>query len=230
MSVNLFTEAYDYNQEMTTSALLLDSMKNEKLHDYNIINGNWVHRTAIVEWSKITIGEKNIIGPYACLGLDAENKFEHSNGRITIGNANIFREFVTVHLPTKCAKGTTIGNDNYFMAKAHVAHDCAVEDNVTMCNNSAIGGHTHLMQGSVLALNSSVHQFQVIGSWSMIGMNSCVTKSASIKPGFTYCGVPARKLRKNRLALKRSTVNDATLTSETDRFLELRKNIGGFCE
>ena len=31
MSVNLFSEAFDYNEEMTKSALLLDSMKNEKL-------------------------------------------------------------------------------------------------------------------------------------------------------------------------------------------------------
>jgi len=230
MSINLFSEAFDYNEAIKTSTFHLDSMKSEKPDDYSIIRGNWVHKTAIVNWSKVRIGEKNIIGPYACLGLNAQHKSKYSNGSIIIGNANIFREFVTVHLPTNYEKETTIGNNNYLMANAHVAHDCFMEDNVIMCNNSAIAGHTYLMQGSVLALNSSVHQFQIIGSWSMIGMNSCVTKNASIKPGFIYFGVPARKICKNKVALKRSAIDNKILALETERFLELRKNINGFSE
>ena len=43
------------------------------------------------------------------------------------GNRNVFREFSTIHRGTAAGHGeTVIGDDNYFMAYSHVAHDCRI--------------------------------------------------------------------------------------------------------
>ena len=192
---------------------------------YQIVKGNLVHETAVVNWRSLSIGTHNIIGPYVCLGEDAENISVKSDGIIKIGSGNVFKEHSTVNLPTNPSLNTIIGDRNYFMAHAHIAHDCVLEDNIVMCNQSSLGGHVRVMNGAILALNSSVHQFQVIGSWSMIGMNCCVTKTTKILPGYTYVGVPARRLRLNKIGLERNKVDIVQLKLETKRFLSLKKEV-----
>lgn len=108
---------------------------------------------------------------------------------------------------------TTIFHEN-----VHVAHDCQIEDGIVMCNNVALAGYGYVMQGSILGLNSSVHQFQTIGSWSMIGMNCCVAKPNKIEPGYIYIGVPARKLNRNKIGLSRNKVTKEMLVAETHRY------------
>ena len=191
---------------------------------YKSIKGNFVHETAVVNWDNLLIGINNIIGPYVCIGEDAENITEKSNGIIRIGNGNVFREHTTINLPINPSSGTIIGDRNYLMAQSHVAHDCLLEDDIVMCNQAALGGHVHVMKGAVLALNTSVHQFQVIGSWSMVGMNSCVTKTTTISPGFKYIGIPARKLCPNKLALSRNKVDEIQLVRENKRFEKLKNH------
>lgn len=189
---------------------------------YKFINGNFIHKTSVINWDGVLIGTNNIIGPYVCLGEDAENITKRSSGVIRIGNNNVFREHSTVHLPTNPPSGTRIGNNNYLMAHSHVAHDCHLEDEIVLCNHAVLGGHVHIMKGAMLALNTSVHQFQVIGSWAMVGMNSCVTKTVNVSPGFTYVGIPARKLHRNKLGLSRKKVTDKQLNNENKRFKNLK--------
>ena len=186
-----------------------------------------MHKTAVINWDGVAIGTNNIIGPYVCLGEDAENINKRSSGKIWIGSDNVFREHSTVHLPTNSSHGTRIGNRNYLMAHSHVAHDCRLEDEIVMCNHSVLGGHVHVMKGAMLALNTSVHQFQVIGSWAMVGMNSCVTKPVNIFPGYTYIGIPARKLHRNELGLSRKKVKEKQLREENERFHSLKSQKGG---
>lgn len=219
--MNFPQEILENAVENEAHALFYDDFKRQKIDNYELVEGNYVHQTAIVNWNNLIIGKNNIIGPYACIGLAAQHTSKKSCGHIKIGDSNIFREYATVHMPTEHKTGTVIGNKNYFMVNSHVAHDCLIENNVIMCNNSAIAGHVHLMQGCVLALNSSVHQFQRIGSWSMIGMNSCVVKKSSIEPGYTFFGVPVKKVGKNRVAISRNRISDEMLSRETDRFMSL---------
>lgn len=183
---------------------------------------NDIHPTAIINWERVTIGKGNVIGPYVCIGTDAQHRSEQSDGVIQIGDNNTFREFTTVHLPTRISKLTKIGNNNYFMVNSHIAHDCIIEDNVTICNNVALAGHVHVMEGSNIGLGTTVHQFQVIGSYSMIGMNSTVVSSAVIQPGGKWVGNPVRNIGINEVGLSRNNVSPEYLAQEQQRFERLR--------
>ena len=78
------------------------------------------------------------------------------------------------------------------------------------------------MSGAFLSMNCSVHQNQIIGSWSIIGMNSCVTKSAIVEPGYKYFGVPAKKHDENTVALERQKITNKKLKIAKSRFIALR--------
>jgi UDP-N-acetylglucosamine acyltransferase len=183
---------------------------------------NNIHPTAIINWDKVVIGSGNTIGPYVCIGTDAQSTKDSSDGTIEIGNNNVFREFSTVHLPTKHSYLTKIGSNNFFMVGSHIAHDCVIEDNITLCNNALIAGHTHIMKGSTIGLGTTIHQFQCVGSYSMIGMNSVITKYSIISPGEIWAGNPAKYIKENTIGLERNSISKEKLDLEIQRYNELR--------
>ena len=179
--------------------------------DYKKIKGNFIHKSAIINWTKLSIGKNNIIGPYVVIGNIAQHPKSKSSGKIIIGSNNIINEYCNIHLPTKIKKITFIGDDNFIMNSTTVDHDCTIENNVTISSGVTLGGNVYLMKGSQLGMRVSVHQNQIIGSYSMIGMNSFITKKTKILPGFTYFGKPAKKIKKNLLGLKRNIFPDIYL-------------------
>ena len=182
------------------------------------INGNLVHRTALIDWDKVSIGTGNVIHPYVCIGNDAQHAREKSTGTIEIGNNNIFHSHSNVTMPTRFSEKTIIGSNCFFMTNSMVHHDCIVEDNVTMSNNCVLSGHVHVMKGAIIGLNCNVHQFQVIGSYSMLGMGTIVTPKNRIVPGNIYVGTPARILKENKIGLERNNISQQDLTKETERY------------
>ena len=191
--------------------------------NFKKIRGNLVHKSSIINWDKVKIGKGNIIGPNVIIGTEAQHPYEKSNGKIVIGNHNIFREFSTIHLPTKIKKVTTVGDNCYFMTLSHIAHDCIVEDGVIFSNNVTLGGNTHVMKKSQLGFKVTVHQNQVIGSYSMIGMSSVITKKIKIKPGYIFAGNPAKKISINKVGIKKKKVSENELKKEKKRFYSLIK-------
>ena len=182
---------------------------------------NLIHITAIINWKKISIGKNNIIGPYAVIGNFAQHPKSKSSGIIEIGNNNIFNEYVNIHLPTKNKKKTFIGNNNYIMNSTTIDHDCTIENNVVLSSNVILGGNVHVMNGAQLGIKVWVHQNQIIGSYSMIGMNSFITKKLKVIPGYKFYGKPAEKKAKNLIGLKKNKINNNNLKSEINRYKEL---------
>ena len=187
------------------------------------IKENFVHHTAIINWKKVKIGKGNIIGPNVIIGTDAQHPYLDSKGEIIIGNNNTFREFTTVHLPTEIKKITKIGNNCYFMALSHIAHDCNIEDEVIFSNNVTLGGNTYVMTKSQIGFNSTIHQNQVIGSFSMIGMSSVITKKMKIIPGYIYAGNPAKRIALNKIGIKKKNISKIDLKKEKIRFISITK-------
>lgn len=187
------------------------------------IKENFVHHTAIINWKKVKIGKGNIIGPNVIIGTDAQHPYLDSKGEIIIGNNNTFREFTTVHLPTEIKKITKIGNNCYFMALSHIAHDCNIEDEVIFSNNVTLGGNTYVMTKSQIGFNSTIHQNQVIGSFSMIGMSSVITKKMKIIPGYIYAGNPAKRIALNKIGIKKKNISKIDLKKEKIRFTSIAK-------
>ena len=188
------------------------------------VNGNLVHTTAIVNWKKVIIGKNNTIGPYAVIGMKAQWKDKKSSGKIIIGNNNFIHEYCNIHLPTNITRETKIGNNNYFMNSTTIDHDCHIEDNVQLNSNVILGGNVFIMKNAHLGMKVIIHQGQVIGSYSMIGMGSIITKKKKIEPGYIYYGKPVKKIRKNTIGLKKNKITSDILKKEYKRFSKLKIN------
>ena len=189
------------------------------------IKGNSVHTTAVINWKSLIIGTGHTIGPYVVLGNHAQWKGKKNIGNIIIGNNNVFNEYTNIHLPTSLKKATIIGNNNYLMNSTTIDHDCYLEDNLIISSNVVLGGNIHIMKHANLGIRTIVHQNQVIGSYSMIGMGSVITKNKKILPGYIYYGKPIKKIKKNILSLKKNKINDKKLKFENIRFKKILKKI-----
>ena len=191
---------------------------------YIRIKGNLVHKTAVVNWNKIIIGKGNVIGPYVVIGNYAQHPKSNSMGKIIIGNKNTFNEFYNIHLPTKIKKKTTIGNNNYFMNSTTIDHDCTIENDVVLSSNVILGGNVYIMNGAQIGIKVSVHKNQIIGSYSMIGMNSFITRKLKVIPGYKFYGKPAIKKKLNLVGLKRYKINKVMLKMEYNRYKKLNSS------
>ena len=118
-----------------------------------------------------TIGRNNRIYPLASIGSDPQDlKYKGEPTKLTIGNNNTIREYVSIN-PGTIGGGsqTTIGNNCLLMVSSHVAHDCLISNNVILANNVAIAGHAKIDDGVIIGGNSAVQQFTRIGKRAMIG-------------------------------------------------------------
>ncbi len=120
----------------------------------------------------------------------------------TIGDDNVFREFVTVNAGTAQDRGdTAIGNGNLFLAYTHVAHDCVVGNNTVFSNNAQIAGHVRIGDWAVLGAFAGVHQFCRVGRHAMLGTYSVVLQD--VPPFVTVLGYPAKPHGINSEGLRR---------------------------
>ena len=166
-----------------------------KLGDNNYI-GPFCHLTG-----ELTVGDNNRFEGHCSIGTRPEHKdFWHKNGALKIGNNNMFREFVTINSGTTTP--TEIHNDIIMLRGSHVPHDCIIEDGTTLCVGAIILGHVHVMKESNCGSGCVVHQHQVIGAWSMIGMGCVVPKKTLVEPGKVWVGNPAKILRDNSYLTK----------------------------
>ena len=105
------------------------------------------------------VGNSNKIYQFATVGDDTPDlKYKGEKTKLVIGSNNIIREGVTIHRGTIQDKGiTSIGDNNLFMAYAHIGHDCTIGDNIIMTNNAAISGHVTVGDWAILSGLSLIH-------------------------------------------------------------------------
>lgn len=123
------------------------------------------------------MGSDNELHFGATIGHAPQHK--HWSGGVSqtrIGNHNVFREYCQVHRSTVEGHATTIGNNCLIMALAHVAHDCVLDDDVVICNNTLLAGHISIGSRAVISGNCVVHQFSRIGKCAMVGGLSAVPR------------------------------------------------------
>jgi UDP-N-acetylglucosamine acyltransferase len=138
-----------------------------------------VGASAVIDgWTEI--GDDCEIYPMVSIGLIPQDlKFHGEKTRLRIGRKNVFREFVTIHRGTSGGGGvTTIGDENFFMAYTHVAHDCHVGSHIIFGNAATLGGHVTVEDYATVSAFSAVHQFCRIARHAFIGGASVVTKDA----------------------------------------------------
>ncbi len=133
-------------------------------------SGTTIGPHVVIE-GQTSIGERNQIYPFVTIGFPPQDiSYTWEPSRVIIGDDNIIREHVTIHRGTPRGGGVTrIGNHNFMMAYAHIAHDCTLGDYVIMANGATLGGHVRVDDHAVLGGLSAVHQYVRIGRHAYIG-------------------------------------------------------------
>ena len=173
------------------------------------------------------IGSDNHIFPGTVIGAHPQDtSYEESPTRVVIGNNNTFREHCTVNRATEKEDGVTlVGNDNYFMAGVHIAHDCNVGDRIVIANNGMLGGHVHVGNDVTLAGGVGVSHFASIGQLSFVSAMSRVLHD--VPPFMIVDGQPTKPRAVNIVGLKRHDYPAEDIKVLTDAFRILYRQRAG---
>jgi len=164
------------------------------------------------------IGAHNRIYQFASIGdAPQDKKYQGEPTRLEIGDRNIFRESCTVNRGTTHDKGVTrIGDDNLFMAYAHVAHDCVVGNKTVFANCAALGGHVEIGDWVILGGLTAVHQFTKIGAHAFLAGGAIVQRD--VPPYVMAAGNPAAPHAVNSEGLKRRGYSEEQIRNIRDAY------------
>jgi len=143
--------------------------------DVEIADGTRIDAHCVVT-GPTRIGRDNHFHPHAAVGGDPQDKkYAGERTELVIGDRNSVREFTTINRGTGDGGGVTrIGNDNWILAYAHIAHDCQVGNHCVFSNNATLAGHVEVGDYVILSGFAGIHQFCRIGSHAFIGMGALV--------------------------------------------------------
>ena len=178
-----------------------------------VIGPGCVIASHVVLKGPTVIGKNNKIYQFSSVCEDTPDmKYKGEPTRLVMGDNNIVREGVTIHRGTVQDAGETrIGNDNLFMAYAHVGHDSVVGNHTVFINNASLAGHVHVGDWAILAGYTLVHQFCRVGAHSFAGFGTHITKDV---PAYvTVSGQPAEAKTINVEGLRRRGFSSDSITS-----------------
>ncbi len=185
---------------------------------------NTIHPTAVIEGDvelgegnsvgaysvligPLSIGDGNQIGPHVVIGTPGEDTrdphHDASRNPITIGNRNIIREFSVIQKPCY-GPLTSIADDVFLMHGVHIPHDAHLHDGVVITPLCVIGGIVTILENATVGMGAQVHQYSVIGPYSMTATGSTVMKN--IRPFSRY--IPYRDISVNYYAIEKYGFQD----------------------
>ena len=148
------------------------------------------------------IGADNVIHPFAVLGHEPQDlAFAGAPTGLRIGDGNVFREHSEVHRGTQPDTSTEIGNGNFVMSHAHVAHNCRIGDRTIIATGAALGGHVVVEDGAFISGNCVVHQHCRVGRLSIL---RGLARTSRDLPPFATVDDPHTVRGLNRVGLQRA--------------------------
>lgn len=164
-----------------------------------------LHAGAIIRRHTI-LGDRITVHPYAVVGGDPQDlRFDRlTESGVRIGSDTTIREHVTINRSTKTGGFTEIGEGCFFMANAHVAHDCVVGKNVVIANNVMLAGHVSIGDYTFLGGGVGIHQFCRIGEGVMLSGNASVSRDI---PPYVMAAERDEVIGLNVIGLKRRGVS-----------------------
>jgi len=169
---------------------------------------------------RVTIGDGTTVGPHAViqhtrlgagctvgagsiLGAAPQDvKYGGAETWLEVGDHTVVREYATLHRGTEARGATIVGSRCFLMTYVHVAHDCVVEDGVTIANMVQLAGHVHIEAHATISGLCPVHQFVRIGTYAYVGGGSRVPQD--VPPYTTAVGNPLRLYGINTIGLTRA--------------------------
>jgi UDP-N-acetylglucosamine acyltransferase len=158
-----------------------------------------------------TIGQRCQIFQFSSIGEAPQAvAYRGEKTSLIIGDDNIIRESVTLHRGTVKGGGKTIvGDRNFFMAYAHIAHDCQIGHQVVMANGATLAGHIVIEDYAVIGGLAAIHQFCRVGTHAFIsGLTGVVL---DIPPYMLAAGSRAKLFGLNTVGLKRQNFREETI-------------------
>jgi UDP-N-acetylglucosamine acyltransferase len=177
-----------------------------------------------------TIGEDCVIHAFAAIGGPPQHlAYRGEPTRLEVGARNVIREYVTMHRGTPQGRGeTVVGSDGFFMAQAHVAHDCIVGDRVILAHGATLGGHVVVGEQAIIGGLAAVHQYGRIGRHANIGGLTGINRDI-IPYGSAY-GNPGHLEGLNLIGLKRRDFDRETINKLRAAYRMLFAEEGTFQE
>jgi UDP-N-acetylglucosamine acyltransferase len=149
------------------------------------------------------LGSQNYVAEGAILGGRPQHlKAGEHVGRLVIGHGNQIREGATIHRAFQPGHETLVGDNNLFMANAHVAHDCHIGNNVILANNVMLAGHVAVEDKAYLSGAAGVHQFCRIGTLVMLGGQAHISRD--VPPYVMLDGLSSTIVGLNNVGLRRA--------------------------
>ncbi len=156
-------------------------------------------KSHVVVEGNTTIGEGNHIFQFSTVGsVPQDLKYKGEESQLIIGFYNVIREFASLN-PGTSGGGmlTRIGDRNLMMMYCHIAHDCIIGSHSVIANGATLGGHVIIEDYVIAGGLVGVHQFVRVGTGSILGAGSMVSKD--ITP---YCNATGDRVRLRGLNLE----------------------------
>ena len=149
------------------------------------------------------VGRRCTVGAGAVLGADPQDvKYHGESTWLEVGDETVVREYSTLHRGTEARGKTSVGRRCFLMTYVHVAHDCVLEDEVTIANAAQLSGHVTIEAHATVSGLSAVHQFVRIGTYAYVGGGSRVPQD--VPPYTTTVGNPLKLYGLNTVGLTRA--------------------------
>jgi UDP-N-acetylglucosamine acyltransferase len=163
--------------------------------------GTRIGAHAVVEHT--TLGAGCTVAAGAVLGAAPQDrKYAGAPTRLEIGDGTIIREYATLHRGTEATGLTRVGRGCFLMTYVHVAHDCVIDDHVTIANMVQLAGHVHIEAHATISGLCPIHQFVRIGTHAYVGGGSRVPQD--VPPYTTAVGNPLKLYGINTIGLTRA--------------------------
>ena len=170
------------------------------------------------------IGKSNRIFHHVVLGeAPQDKKYAGEPTRLEIGDGNTIREFCTFNTGTAQDVGVTrLGDDNWVMAYAHLAHDSQVGSHTILANMVTLAGHVTIHDYVILGGGTMVHQFCRVGEHAFTAGGSIVLRD--VPPFVMASGNSAKPHGINSEGLKRRGFSTAAIEEIRRAYRKLYKS------
>jgi UDP-N-acetylglucosamine acyltransferase len=165
------------------------------------------------------IGADNVLHPTAVIGDEPQDlAYTGSLRRVRVGDRNVFREGSTVHRGSEQGEITIVGDDNFVMHNAHIAHDCRIGNRIIVGGGTLLAGWVEVGDRALVSGNCVVHQFTRIGRLALT-RGGC-RMSRDIPPFCIVDGIHTLRAI-NSIGLRRAGIKTAAIVALRRAFIAL---------
>jgi UDP-N-acetylglucosamine acyltransferase len=127
---------------------------------------------------RVHMGANNSIGHGTIIGSVPQSlSFDPATDTgVVLGSGNTLREYLTINRATEPGGNTSLGDDNFLMTGAHLAHDVCLGHRNVLANNALLAGHIVVGDQAFIGGGAAFHQFIRIGDLAMVAGNASITR------------------------------------------------------